>query len=102
MEIICNSLLCCSVSWADPVTVHFSSLNAFLFTTPLPTGGAVLANILHTMDGFGLKKADAKDALTYHRFVEASKFGFAERMKLGDWPDDPADREIMERVRCLL
>lgn len=48
---------------------------------PPPSSGIMLAYILRILDGI-LPAPDA--SLDAHRFVEAFKFGFGERSRLGD------------------
>lgn len=48
---------------------------------PPPSSGIILAYILRILDGI-LPAPDA--GLDAHRFVEAFKFGFGERSRLGD------------------
>ena len=64
--------------------------NLTMYTNPLPGSGVLLAFILNILDGHlphkseDKSKNDFKDPLTYHRIVEAFKFAFAQRAKLGD------------------
>ncbi|KAK4250093.1 gamma-glutamyltranspeptidase-like protein [Corynascus novoguineensis] len=56
-----------------------------LFTTEVPSSGAVTFSIFKTMQQYPLE--DLTDAnLTAHRFVEAMKFAYGARLQLGD-PD---------------
>ncbi|KAJ2776581.1 hypothetical protein H4R18_005602 [Coemansia javaensis] len=48
-----------------------------------PTSGSVLLNMLNVVEGFSLA-AEGPTALSYHRIVEAMKFGAAQRTLLGD------------------
>ncbi|RSL90620.1 hypothetical protein CEP51_000661 [Fusarium floridanum] len=49
-----------------------------------PAGGAVSLNILNTMDGYEDQSQDGN--LTLHRYIEAMKFAYGARLRLGD-PD---------------
>ena len=61
----------------------------FIFTgytihsTPAPSGGPLLLFILNVMDEYPLS-ALSSISLTYHRLIEAFKYGFALRTLLGD------------------
>jgi len=57
-----------------------------MMTTPTPGSGALIALIMKIMDGFKWGPKDLKDhpALTYHRMVEAMKFGYAPYSFMGD------------------
>ncbi|KAI8326002.1 gamma-glutamyltranspeptidase 1-like protein [Martensiomyces pterosporus] len=48
-----------------------------------PTSGSVLLNMLNVLEGYTLA-AGGQTALSYHRIVEAMKFGAAQRTALGD------------------
>ncbi|KAF1743330.1 hypothetical protein MXB_3272 [Myxobolus squamalis] len=57
---------------------------------PPPFGGIIVEFILNILQGYNFTKlnfnSDESTALTYHRIIEAMKFGFAKRTLLGD-PD---------------
>ncbi|XP_065664152.1 glutathione hydrolase 1 proenzyme [Hydra vulgaris] len=59
-----------------------------LYTTSAPTGGPIVAHILNILKGYGFTEEDLKDnekaVLTYHRIIEAFKFGYAQKTKMGD------------------
>ncbi|XP_068677719.1 glutathione hydrolase 1 proenzyme-like [Montipora foliosa] len=73
-------------------------LNMTMFLTPPPSSGAVLALILNTLKGYKMTPADLDgvnaSVLTYHRIIEAFKFGYAWRGQLGD----PAFNENINKV----
>ncbi|KAL6363880.1 hypothetical protein LRP88_03305 [Fusarium phalaenopsidis] len=58
-----------------------------------PAGGAVSLNILNTMDGYEDQSQDGN--LTLHRYIEAMKFAYGARLRLGDpdFVDDVPDFE---------
>lgn len=47
---------------------------------PAPGSGPVLLSILNFLESYQLKQ----DNMSYHRILEAFKFGYAQRQKLGD------------------
>ncbi|KAK6476455.1 glutathione hydrolase 5 proenzyme-like [Huso huso] len=60
----------------DPLQVETGGY--LIYMPPPPAGGAVLSFILKVMEGFGLTPDSLKGAnrtLTYHRIIEALKFG---------------------------
>jgi gamma-glutamyltranspeptidase/glutathione hydrolase/leukotriene-C4 hydrolase len=71
--------------------------NHTVWSSPPPASGAVTAAILGIMSQFILKPEDASNAVTYHRLVEAMKYGFAKRTDMGDWSDETI-REGIEKV----
>ena len=52
---------------------------------PPPAGGAVLAQMLNIVDGFP-ESDETRFSSGYHELVEAAKFAYSQRLKLGD-PD---------------
>lgn len=73
--------------WGKPIESKLFNNDSF-FTFPLPTTGHVLNFIINILDGYGINKHPLEfhmqDKLLYHRMIEAFKFGFAKRTKLGD------------------
>lgn len=56
-----------------------------VFTTPAPTSGPVLLSVLNIVSGFKDWIADGPTSgLSAHRFIEALKFGSAQRTRIGD------------------
>lgn len=92
-----------TVEWAKPVSTKLRN-NLTLHSTPLPSSGNVLAMIMNVMDGF-----EADDSLTfYHRLIEAYKFAYAKRTKLGDIEIDAqfleefTNKSYAEHIRGLI
>ena len=54
-----------------------------IHSTPVPSGGPLLLFLLNVMDEYGLSPSSDIN-LTYHRLVEAFKYGFALRTLTGD------------------
>ena len=83
---------CSRVSWEEPL--KFELKNGLTLHTVTPPGsGAIVGGILKLMDSFNISK-NTEFQNTY-QFIEASKFAFAQRSKLGDW-NDP---EILDSVK---
>ena len=66
------------------------------YSVPPPGSGAILAFILNVMQNYGLEALDRdeNEALNLHRMIEAFKYGYAQRSRLGD----TADTNIREEV----
>lgn len=58
------------------------------FSTPLPSSGAVYLYMLNILEGYNMTKANLQDTKssvkTYHEIIEAMKFAYAVRSKMGD------------------
>lgn len=71
---------------------------ARLYTVPLPSGGAFLAYVAGIIDKFrdsGGRLPD--DEYTWHRVVEAFKFGFGKRPSFRDpYADDITEQEVID------
>ena len=80
------------MSWEDTLTFNLSGL--ILHTSPPPGSGAILGGILKVLDQFK-PKYDDDEKETIFKFLEASKFAYAQRSKLGDWIND---KEIYPEV----
>lgn len=80
------------VRWGEPEIAQLNE-NHTLYTSPLPGSGPVLAFILNILKGYELKK----NALSYHRIIEAFKFAYGRRTLLGDEPL----AEVKELVKNL-
>ncbi|XP_029650880.1 glutathione hydrolase 1 proenzyme-like isoform X3 [Octopus sinensis] len=70
----------------DAVSFTFSSGHS-IYSTRLPSSGPVLLYILNILDGYNytINKVTNKDKATaYHRMIEAFKFAYAARSRMGD------------------
>ncbi|XP_039753705.1 glutathione hydrolase 1 proenzyme-like isoform X3 [Pararge aegeria] len=71
----------------DPIAVTLSS-GDILYTPPPPSSGAILVNILNILSGYNFNEDSINSTdnkiLTYHRTLEAFKYAYAARTKLGD------------------
>lgn len=76
----------------DPVTANLA-WEERMFSTPQPTGGLIAAFILSIVSKFRKDGQLRDDNQTAHIMVEAFKFGFAQRYKMGD-----LDKTKMQRV----
>ncbi|XP_068633058.1 glutathione hydrolase 1 proenzyme-like [Battus philenor] len=71
----------------EPLAVPLSNGDT-LHTPPPPSSGVILVNILNVLSGYNftshsIETTDDK-ILTYHRIIEAFKYAYATRTKLGD------------------
>lgn len=73
--------------WGKPVVSKLFNGES-LFNFPLPATGHVINFIINILNGFGFQEHSIEfhneNKLLYHRLMEAFKFGFAKRTKLGD------------------
>ena len=81
------------VKWESPLEFDLGN-GMRVFTSPPPGSGAIMGAILKIMKDF---KSNSTEELFQHRFIEASKFAFAQRSKLGDW-DDPEIQEVVQET----
>ena len=95
-----SCLSTCRVHVAEPVKVHLGN-GLWLHSVPPPGSGIILAYILNIMENYNLTALDYNDPLMYHRLVEAYKWGYAYRSKLGD-PFDANITHIVNHVRNFL
>ncbi|KAJ9582222.1 hypothetical protein L9F63_003432 [Diploptera punctata] len=78
------------VRWSEPIsnTVLSDGEELVMFTSPPPSGGVVLTNILNILKGYNMGPQDnngtSNQAITLHRIIEAFKFSYAKRSLLGD------------------
>ncbi|XP_032517250.2 glutathione hydrolase 1 proenzyme-like isoform X2 [Danaus plexippus] len=71
----------------EPLVVPLGN-GDILYTPPPPSSGAILANILNILSGYNFTPENIQGTenkiLTYHRIIEAFKFAYAARTRLGD------------------
>ncbi|OBZ68184.1 Gamma-glutamyltranspeptidase 1 [Grifola frondosa] len=65
-----------------------------VYTPHAPTSGPVLLHMLNLVEHYDDFVKEGRTVLNTHRYVEASKFGFAARTKIGD----PAFHDESERI----
>ena len=88
------------VLWGPSVNTTLENDGLELHSTPLPSSGIILTYIMNLMKWFQVGPED-DTPLLYHRMIEAFKWAYAYRSKLGD----PADSEYGEgitKVKYLL
>merc|ERR1712083_1074807 len=76
------------VQWEEPTTHKLKNLGYTLISSPPPGSGAILSSILGVMDAYQPTPMDRHSAKAWHRFIEATKFGYAKRTEMGDWNQD--------------
>ena len=69
-----------------------------VFTSPPPGSGPITASILKIFDQFGFRADQISDADVYLKLLEALKFAFAQRSKIGD-PDNNFNSTFEEEIR---
>lgn len=86
--------------WGKPVASKLFTGEDF-YTFPLPATGHVVTYILNILNGYNIQDQSfdfhSKDKLVYHRLVEAFKFAFAKRTKIGD----ELSEEVLNTLREL-
>lgn len=82
-----------NVRWEKPIVAKFTG-GYELYTTPLPTSGAVLAFILNVMEPFYTRHHD----VYWQRVIETFKHAFGHRTNLGDIHYEPQVAEIYEQL----
>ncbi|KAF9098032.1 hypothetical protein BGX23_007189 [Mortierella sp. AD031] len=68
----------------EPIVGYYQGRK--VYTSPAPTSGPALISILNILERYNVGKVKQDANVDTHRFVEAMKFGFAQRTELGD-PD---------------
>jgi len=66
----------------EPLTIDYRGYK--LFSVPAPSSGAVMLNMLKTMEQYPSSELLSAANLTNHRFVEAMKFAYGARQEFGD------------------
>lgn len=69
-----------------------------LAPTP-PSSGAITAGILKILEQYSHSMENEKESI--HQFVEALKFSFAQRTKLGDWNDSKIKQKVNETIQYI-
>ena len=84
--LIKNDIMTFRVSWEEPLSFKLRG-GQTLFTATPPSSGAIVGGTLKILDHFGyhFKPNLNEESLAIYRYIEATKFGFAQRTKLGDW-----------------
>ncbi|KAI0216784.1 Glutathione hydrolase 7 [Lamellibrachia satsuma] len=70
-----------SAHQSNPVASSFHGVT--VETAPPPSAGPILLMILNVLDTFPLSPANTTDPATYHRLIEAIKFGMGNLHKVG-------------------
>lgn len=95
-----NDLLSYTPKWGGTVSKKLFNGDR-LHTTPIPSAGCLIPFILNILEGYQIQERTFEfhdeNKLLYHRIVEAFKFAFAERTKLGD----VMTVDVVETVREL-
>ena len=69
-----------------------------VFTSPPPGSGPITASILKVFDHFDFRVDQILDADVYLKLLEALKFAFAQRSKIGD-PDNNYNITFEEEIK---
>ncbi|XP_075158013.1 scoloptoxin SSD14 [Haematobia irritans] len=81
------------VRWEEPIVAHFTG-GYSLYTTPLPTSGAVLAFILNVMEPLYTHHHD----VYWQRVIETFKHAYGHRTNLGDIHYEPQVKEVYDQL----
>lgn len=78
--------------------MKFSLNNNLTLICPTPpTSGAITGGIVKIMNEFNVKS----EKKTMHRFIEAMKFAYAKRSKLGDWNDPKIQKSVNDTIEYI-
>ncbi|XP_060662289.1 scoloptoxin SSD14 [Drosophila nasuta] len=97
-----------NVRWEEPLRSSFGH-GYDLYTTPLPTSGALLIFIVNVMDK--LHSKDMPIETYWHRLVESFKHAYGQRSNLGDLHFEPSvrphyrkliDPRFADKIRALI
>ena len=76
--------------------MKFSLNNELTLIAPTPPGsGAITGGILKIMNEFNI----VEEQTVMHRFIEAMKFAYAQRFKLGDWKFVPKVKDTIKYIQ---
>jgi len=89
------------VQWEEPTTHKLKNLGYTLISSPPPGSGAILSSILGVMDAYQPTPMDRHSVRAWHRFIEATKFGYAKRTEMGDWNFPPIRDHVAKIVKNL-
>lgn len=79
----------------EPLIQEFGDFR--LITSGAPTSGPIVMQLLQVIRLLGLK-GDPQDASAVHQMIEAFKFAYVDRMKLGDPDKVPNMDDIVEKI----
>lgn len=84
--------------WGESVTAKLFNGDT-IHSVPLPSSGSILTFVMNLLEGYKFHENSyeyhREDKLIYHRIVEAFKFAFGARTKLGD----EINAEVIETLR---
>eukprot|EP00794_Sanderia_malayensis_P011955 gene11955-13192_t len=82
--------------------VYNTMFNGYkVITTPVPSSGVVVLAALNLLGQLKLSAKDQKTSLNYHYVLEALKFVFAERTRLGDANFDKNITNLVKEILSL-
>lgn len=99
--------------WGKPTASELFN-GEVLYTFPMPATGHVINFIFNVLNGYNFQDHSLdfhkQEKLIYHRIIEAFKFGFAARTKLGDEESaevlktlgELASREHADDIRAMI
>ena len=67
-----------------------------MYTPTPPSSGAIVGGTLQILDHF--KPNLDEEPMAIYRYIEATKFAFAQRSKFGDWQDPDINQSVNETV----
>lgn len=102
-----------SPRWGESVTAKLFNGDT-IHSVPLPSSGSILTFVMEILEGYKFHENSfdfhQQDKLIYHRIVEAFKFAFGARTKLGDEINSQVietlreigDFELVNQIRALI
>jgi len=89
------------VSWEKPVSGKLPNTGGLtVHSSPAPGSGSVMSAILGIAGQYKPLPVDVNRVTSWHRFIEACKFSYASRTKLGDWNSNSIEEN--ESVRSVV